>query len=77
MATAQQAPQPSADGLMVTYRLEGSATAGELVARLASLASLRDISVQEPDIEDVIARLYASGQVSPAPGVVGSQAAPR
>ena len=34
------------------------ATAGELVARLASLAPLRDLAVVEPEIEDVIARLY-------------------
>jgi ABC-2 type transport system ATP-binding protein len=52
----------SADRRLITYSLDGSAgTAGELVARLASVVSLRDISVQEPEIEDVIARLYASG----------------
>jgi ABC-2 type transport system ATP-binding protein len=52
----------SADRRLVTYSLDGSSTtAGELMARLASLVSLRDISVQEPEIEDVIARLYASG----------------
>jgi len=28
------------------------------VRRLAEIASLRDISVLEPDIEDVVARLY-------------------
>jgi ABC-2 type transport system ATP-binding protein len=49
----------SPDRRVITYSLDGTAaTAGELVARLASLASLRDISVQEPAIEDVIARLY-------------------
>ena len=53
----------SADRRLITYSLDGSAsTAGELVARLASVASLRDISVQEPAIEDVIARLYAAGR---------------
>ncbi|GAA3340223.1 ATP-binding cassette domain-containing protein [Amorphoplanes nipponensis] len=35
-------------------------TAGPVVARLAALSSLRDLSVVEPDIEDVVARLYAS-----------------
>jgi ABC-2 type transport system ATP-binding protein len=30
-----------------------------LVARLAAVGSLRDISVVEPDIEDVVARLYS------------------
>jgi ABC-2 type transport system ATP-binding protein len=47
------------DGRRITYALEGGATtAGELVRRLAEVASLRDISVVEPDIEDVVARLY-------------------
>ncbi|HEX6871616.1 MAG TPA: ATP-binding cassette domain-containing protein [Micromonosporaceae bacterium] len=49
----------SPDGRLVTFSLDGSATtAGELVARLAGMAGLRDIAVQEPAIEDVIARLY-------------------
>ncbi len=52
----------SVDGRLVTFSLDGSGTtAGELVARLASVASLRDISLQEPEIEDVIARLYTAG----------------
>ena len=34
--------------------------AGPVVARLAALSSLRDLSLVEPDIEDVVARLYAS-----------------
>jgi ABC-2 type transport system ATP-binding protein len=49
----------SPDGLRITYALTG-ATAGELVARVAEVGSLRDISVVEPDIEDVVARLYAA-----------------
>jgi len=49
-----------ADGRRITYALEGGrTTAGELVRRLAELASIRDISVLEPAIEDVVARLYA------------------
>lgn len=48
-----------ADGCRLVYVLDG-ATAGEVVARLAGLAALRDISIVEPDIEDVVARLYAS-----------------
>ncbi|MGH3713456.1 MAG: ABC transporter ATP-binding protein [Micromonosporaceae bacterium] len=47
----------AAEGRRVTYRLE-TATAGQLVARLAQLGSLRDVSVLEPDIEEVVARLY-------------------
>ncbi len=46
------------DGRRLTFELHG-ATAGDLVARLAATAALRDLSVVEPDIEDVIARLYA------------------
>ncbi len=46
-----------ADGLRVTLTLDG-ATAGEVVARLAQQVALRDLSVQEPEIEDVVARLY-------------------
>jgi viologen exporter family transport system ATP-binding protein len=48
-----------AEGLRITYALDGdTATAGDLVRRLAEVAALRDISVLEPDIEDVVARLY-------------------
>ncbi len=47
------------EGARLTYELDG-ATAGELVARLAATASLRDLAVVEPEIEDVIARLYRS-----------------
>jgi ABC-2 type transport system ATP-binding protein len=51
----------SPDRRMLTFSIDGTGqTAGELVARLASATSLRDLSVQEPAIEDVIARLYAS-----------------
>jgi ABC-2 type transport system ATP-binding protein len=50
----------TADGLRVTYALDGTTTAGALVARLATVGALRDIAVVEPDIEDVVARLYAS-----------------
>lgn len=50
----------SADGRRVTYALDGGAvTAGELVAKLATNAALRDLSVVEPSIEEVVTRLYA------------------
>ncbi|GAB7047500.1 ABC transporter ATP-binding protein [Catenuloplanes indicus] len=45
------------DGRRLTYRLT-TATAGELVIQIARTAAIRDISVLEPEIEDVIARLY-------------------
>jgi viologen exporter family transport system ATP-binding protein len=54
----------AADGLRISYALDG-ATAGALVARLAALGTLRDISVVEPDIEDVVARLYAGRREIP------------
>jgi ABC-2 type transport system ATP-binding protein len=47
------------------YDLTG-ATAGELLARLAGLA-VRDVSIVEPDIEDVVARLYTGAPVTDAP----------
>jgi ABC-2 type transport system ATP-binding protein len=51
------------DGRRITFALDGSATtAGELLRRLAEIASLRDISVLEPDIEDVVARLYTGSR---------------
>ena len=49
----------SPDRLRLTFGLAGGVTAGSLVAALAGVASLRDLSVIEPDIEDVISRLYA------------------
>ena len=50
-----------ADGRRITYALTGGVSAGELVARLDALAPVRDIALLEPDIEDVVARLYAAG----------------
>jgi ABC-2 type transport system ATP-binding protein len=47
-----------ADGRRITYALDGTITAGDLVSQLAEVAALRDISVLEPAIEDVVARLY-------------------
>ena len=48
-----------ADGRRITYALDGDAVAGDLVRRQAEVAALRDISVLEPDIEDVVARPHA------------------
>jgi len=57
-----------ADGRRVTYALDGdAATAGDLVRRLAEVAALRDISVVEPGIEDVVTRLYAGPRPEPLP----------
>ncbi|MEU8262860.1 ATP-binding cassette domain-containing protein [Micromonospora sp. NPDC048999] len=46
-----------ADGHRLLFALE-SASVAEVVAGLAGLAALRDISIVEPDIEEVVARLY-------------------
>ncbi|NES54148.1 ATP-binding cassette domain-containing protein [Micromonospora sp. PPF5-6] len=46
-----------ADGHRLVFALE-SATVAEVVAGLAGLATLRDIAIVEPDIEEVVARLY-------------------
>jgi len=51
----------SVEGQRVTLTLEG-ATAGEVVARLAQAVPLRDLSVQEPEIEDVVAKLYGQAR---------------
>ncbi|MGB3440957.1 MAG: ATP-binding cassette domain-containing protein [Actinophytocola sp.] len=49
------------EGTRVTLTLEG-ATAGEVVARLAQAVPLRDLSVREPEIEDVVAKLYGQAR---------------
>jgi ABC-2 type transport system ATP-binding protein len=48
----------SPDGRRLEFGLLDGANAGALVARIAAVASLRDLSVIEPDIEDVVARIY-------------------
>jgi ABC-2 type transport system ATP-binding protein len=47
-----------ADGHRASFDLLSSSAAGAVVAELATLASMRDLSLVEPDIEDVVARLY-------------------
>ncbi|RZU52850.1 ABC-2 type transport system ATP-binding protein [Krasilnikovia cinnamomea] len=56
-----------ADGHRVSFALE-SASAGAVVAALTALGSLRDLSLVEPDIEDVVARLYRDRPPDPAAG---------
>ncbi|GAA0477959.1 ABC transporter ATP-binding protein [Paractinoplanes deccanensis] len=48
-----------ADGHRVTFTLDGIA-AGAAVAGLVGAAAVRDLSVVEPDIEDVVAKLYTA-----------------
>jgi len=45
-------------GRRLTYALTGAP--GPLLAALAGTGLLRDVSIQEPEIEDVVARLYTS-----------------
>ncbi|MGR7000197.1 ABC transporter ATP-binding protein [Yinghuangia aomiensis] len=47
------------DGHRLVFTLDG-VPAGALIASLAQLGGLRDVAVQEPDIEEVVARLYAA-----------------
>ncbi|MEH0938050.1 ABC transporter ATP-binding protein [Micromonospora psammae] len=63
-----------ADGRRLVYALE-SAGVAEVVSGLAGLATLRDISVVEPDIEEVVTRLY-QGRDGPAANVAGAAGAP-
>ena len=53
-----------ADGHRVSFSLD-AVPAGAAVAALVTVASVRDLSLVEPDIEDVVARLYTA--VSGAP----------
>ncbi|MFB9236198.1 ATP-binding cassette domain-containing protein [Plantactinospora siamensis] len=59
--------QTEADGRRIVYSLE-SATAGDLLRRLAGLGTLRDIAIVEPDIEDVVAALYRAPDGAPVGG---------
>jgi ABC-2 type transport system ATP-binding protein len=54
------------DGLRLTFALSTTTSAGGLLARLATVAPVRDLSVIEPAIEDVVARLYLAAP-APAP----------
>jgi ABC-2 type transport system ATP-binding protein len=56
-----------ADGHRVSFALD-SVSAGAAVAELVAAAPVRDLSLVEPDIEDVVARLYTAPRpVSGAP----------
>ncbi|PJE94075.1 methionine ABC transporter ATP-binding protein [Streptomyces carminius] len=77
---AREAPPVRIEGAR-TVRVEGprqwlafpaDASAAPLVARIAAEYSLVDLSVREPDIEDVIARMYERGAA--ARGTAGERA---
>ncbi|HNT22858.1 MAG TPA: ATP-binding cassette domain-containing protein [Anaerolineales bacterium] len=47
------------EGLRVTYQFErGAITASELIGRLSSCYRIRDLEVQEPEIDETIRRIY-------------------
>ncbi|MFM8321212.1 MAG: sugar ABC transporter ATP-binding protein, partial [Chloroflexota bacterium] len=47
------------EGLRVTYRFDRRAiSASELIGRLSAAYRISDLSVQEPDIESTIRRIY-------------------
>lgn len=48
------------DPRRVTFALDDSVPPGELVAALATSAPLRDVSIVEPELEDVVGELYRS-----------------
>jgi ABC-2 type transport system ATP-binding protein len=52
----------TANGHRVTFALESTA-AGAAVAGLVAAVQVRDLSLLEPDIEDVVARLYTATDV--------------
>jgi ABC-2 type transport system ATP-binding protein len=56
----------AAEGRRLTFALDGEGGAGAVVARVAGVAALRDVAVVEPDIEEVVARLYAAGPAAAA-----------
>ena len=62
-----------ADGHRVTFRLD-ALSAGAAVAAVVAAAPVRDLSLVEPDIEDVVARLYTCSMTSTAqvPGASAS-----
>jgi ABC-2 type transport system ATP-binding protein len=47
------------DGLRVTYQFErGAITASALIGRLSAQYRIRDLEVQEPEVEETIRRIY-------------------
>jgi ABC-2 type transport system ATP-binding protein len=61
-----------AGGLRQQLAIDASAgaTAAAVVAHVSARVPLRDLAVQEPEIEDVVARLYAEAAALPAAGAV-------
>jgi len=49
-----------ADGARVVFGLESTAEVGDLLAQMVAVGTLRDVTIAEPEIEDVISRLYTA-----------------
>ncbi|WP_027340903.1 ABC transporter ATP-binding protein [Hamadaea tsunoensis] len=54
----------SAEAARLVFALDSTAEVGDLIARLVTWGTLRDLSIAEPEIEDVISRLYLSPATS-------------
>jgi ABC-2 type transport system ATP-binding protein len=54
------------EGARAVFDLESTAEVGDLLAQMVSAGTLRDVTIAEPAIEDVIARLYTSPQTASA-----------
>ena len=50
------------EGARVVFGLESTAEVGDLLAQMVAVGTLRDVTIAEPAIEDVISRLYTSPQ---------------
>lgn len=48
----------SSSGTRLVFAIDGSGSVGPLVSHLAASGVLRDLTITEPEIEEVIARLY-------------------
>jgi ABC-2 type transport system ATP-binding protein len=51
-----------AEGARVVFGLDSTAEVGDLLAQMVGAGTLRDVTIAEPEIEDVISRLYTSPQ---------------
>ncbi|HEU5160172.1 MAG TPA: ATP-binding cassette domain-containing protein [Streptosporangiaceae bacterium] len=60
-----------ADGPRQWLAIGSGVNAATVVADVAARYEVADISLREPDIEDVVARLYRSGLPAPAPSADG------
>ena len=52
-------------------------TAADLIAALATRYELRDLTIEEPEIEAIIRDLYSAGQPPPSPRPPRSTVSPR